>query len=43
MSNREKADVNAVPVAPWQGGKRNLAKRVCALIDAHDLRRSAMA
>jgi len=22
------------PVAPWMGGKRNLAKRICALIDA---------
>lgn len=22
------------PVAPWLGGKRNLAKRICALIDA---------
>lgn len=22
------------PVAPWQGGKRNLAKRICAIIDA---------
>jgi len=25
---------NARPVAPWIGGKRNLAKRICALIDA---------
>ena len=24
------------PVAPWQGGKRNLAKRICAIVDAHD-------
>ncbi|WP_226781872.1 DNA adenine methylase [Oceaniglobus trochenteri] len=26
------------PIAPWQGGKRNLAKRICTLIDAtpHD-------
>ena len=23
-----------LPVAPWLGGKRNLAKRICALIDA---------
>lgn len=22
------------PVAPWQGGKRNLARRICAIIDA---------
>ena len=22
-----------IPVAPWLGGKRNLAKRICALID----------
>lgn len=22
------------PIAPWMGGKRNLAKRICALIDA---------
>ena len=22
------------PVAPWLGGKRNLAKRICAIIDA---------
>lgn len=21
------------PVAPWQGGKRNLARRICAIID----------
>lgn len=26
----------AKPVAPYIGGKRNLAKRVCAIIDAHD-------
>ena len=26
---------NARPVAPWIGGKRNLAKRICALIDAN--------
>lgn len=26
----------ALPVAPWIGGKRNLAKRICAIIDAHD-------
>jgi DNA adenine methylase len=24
------------PVAPWLGGKRNLARRICALIDADD-------
>lgn len=24
----------AIPVAPWLGGKRNLAKRICALLDA---------
>ena len=23
------------PVAPWMGGKRNLAKHICAIIDAH--------
>ena len=22
------------PVAPWLGGKRNLSKRICAIIDA---------
>ena len=22
------------PVAPWLGGKRNLARRICAVIDA---------
>lgn len=22
------------PVAPWLGGKRNLAKRICTIIDA---------
>lgn len=22
------------PVAPWMGGKRNLAKRICTIIDA---------
>ncbi len=21
------------PVAPWMGGKRNLAKRICAILD----------
>jgi DNA adenine methylase len=26
----------STPAAPWQGGKRNLAKRVCAIIDSHD-------
>lgn len=24
------------PVAPWQGGKRLLARKVCGIIDAHD-------
>lgn len=24
------------PVAPWLGGKRNLARRICAVIDDHD-------
>ena len=24
------------PIAPWLGGKRNLAKRICALIDRDD-------
>ena len=24
----------ALPVAPWLGGKRNLAKRICAILDA---------
>lgn len=28
----------SLPAAPWQGGKRNLAKRVCAIIDDHDHR-----
>lgn len=23
-----------LPVAPWQGGKRNLARRICAILDA---------
>lgn len=32
MSMREITKTN--PVAPWLGGKRNLAKRICALIDA---------
>lgn len=32
------ADHKARPVAPWLGGKRNLAKRICALIDADDHR-----
>src|SRR3989338_5289435 len=32
------ADQKARPVAPWLGGKRNLAKRICALIDADDHR-----
>ena len=26
------------PAAPYQGGKRNLAECLCALIDAHDHR-----
>lgn len=25
------------PIAPWLGGKRNLAKRICAIIDADAL------
>ena len=29
---------NVKPAAPYQGGKRNLAKRLCALIDADDHR-----
>ncbi|KIC38169.1 DNA methyltransferase [Ruegeria sp. ANG-R] len=30
-----KHDINQTnPVAPWLGGKRNLAKRICAIIDA---------
>jgi DNA adenine methylase len=33
--NEPLTPVHAVaPVAPWLGGKRNLAKRICALIDA---------
>jgi len=36
MGKQDENSVSAVPVAPWQGGKRNLAKRVCALIDGHD-------
>ena len=27
---------DARPVAPWMGGKRNLATRICAIIDADD-------
>lgn len=27
---------NSKPIAPYLGGKRNLAKRICAIIDAHD-------
>ena len=23
-----------LPVAPWLGGKRNLARRICAILDA---------
>jgi DNA adenine methylase len=34
--NPSENNVAVRPVAPWQGGKRNLAKRICALIDAHD-------
>lgn len=35
MSKTDHATVQPVaPVAPWLGGKRNLAKRLCALIDA---------
>lgn len=31
----EKTPISATnPIAPWLGGKRNLAKRICALIDA---------
>nr|WP_299370857.1 DNA adenine methylase [uncultured Tateyamaria sp.] len=26
-------DVSVNPIAPWLGGKRNLAKRICAIID----------
>ncbi|EEW26728.1 DNA adenine methylase [Rhodobacter ferrooxidans] len=28
------------PIAPWLGGKRNLAKRICAIIDADDRHRT---
>jgi DNA adenine methylase len=28
------------PIAPWLGGKRNLAKRICAIIDADTNHRS---
>lgn len=28
------------PIAPWLGGKRNLAKRICALIDADQAHRT---
>lgn len=35
MSKTNSTPVDPVaPVAPWLGGKRNLAKRICALIDA---------
>lgn len=35
MSN--KVSIHAVnPIAPWLGGKRNLAKRICAMIDADE-------
>lgn len=35
MSKPDFTTVDPVaPVAPWLGGKRNLAKRICALIDA---------
>lgn len=27
---------SARPVAPWLGGKRNLARRICSIIDEHD-------
>jgi DNA adenine methylase len=35
MSKKTEATVSK-PVAPYIGGKRNLAKRLCAIIDAHD-------
>ncbi len=35
MSKRSLAS-KSKPVAPYIGGKRNLAKRVCAIIDGHD-------
>ncbi|MGB3409120.1 MAG: DNA adenine methylase [Jannaschia sp.] len=33
-----RATPTARPIAPYIGGKRNLAKRVCRIIDAHDHR-----
>ncbi len=37
MPNSERTPVNPVrPAAPWLGGKRNLAKRITAIIDAQD-------
>ncbi|MEO0861131.1 MAG: DNA adenine methylase [Pseudomonadota bacterium] len=36
MSKETTGAPKAKPVAPYQGGKRNLAKRLCAIIDAHD-------
>ena len=37
MSNCERTPVNPVrPAAPWLGGKRNLARRITAIIDAQD-------
>ena len=35
MNDQTKSSVQPVrPIAPWLGGKRNLAKRICAMIDA---------
>ncbi len=34
MNNPLKPVAPTRPIAPWLGGKRNLAKRICALIDA---------
>jgi DNA adenine methylase len=31
--SQDPSPVQAKPIAPWLGGKRNLAKRICALID----------
>ena len=36
ISNLMKEQSNVKPVAPYIGGKRNLAKRLCRVIDAHD-------
>ena len=33
MSSERPNTTNATPVAPWRGGKRNLAKRIVAIID----------